>query len=132
MTKDTASELKSLATASGCSSASRSVLGTVEELLAQPGVVLTSETVGQRCLKCGQTSATELRHRRTRCGENVQRDEMVLTIRGKKQSLWPAGDQDGNVLDFFVQSRRNKNAATRFFGNLLTGLKSVPGVIITA
>jgi len=36
----------------------------VEELLAQRGIVVTYETVQQWCLKFGQTSANELRHRR--------------------------------------------------------------------
>jgi len=58
-------------------------------------------------------------------------DEVVLTIRGKKHSLWRAVDQDGNVLDILVQSQRNKKAAKRFFGKLLKGLQDVPRVIIT-
>jgi putative transposase len=49
-------------------------------------------------------------------------DEMVLTIQGKKHSLWRAVDQDGNVLDILVQSRRNKQAAKRFFRKLLRGV----------
>ena len=40
-------------------------------------------------------------------------------------------DQDGNVLDILVQSRRNKKAAKRFFRKLLKGLQYVPRVIIT-
>jgi putative transposase len=40
-------------------------------------------------------------------------------------------DQDGNVLDILVQSRRNKHAAKRFFRKLLKGLRYVPRVIIT-
>jgi putative transposase len=56
---------------------------------------------------------------------------MVLTIRGKKQYLWRAVDQDGNVLDILVQSRRHKQAAKRFFRKLLKGLQYVPRVIIT-
>jgi putative transposase len=58
-------------------------------------------------------------------------DEMVLTIRGKKHSLWRAVDQDGNVLDILVQSRRHNQAAKRFFRKLLTGLQYVPRVIMT-
>ncbi len=56
---------------------------------------------------------------------------MVLTIQGKKHSLWRAVDQDGNVLDILVQSRRNKKAAKRLFRKLLRGLQYVPRVIIT-
>jgi hypothetical protein len=33
-------------------------------------------------------------------------DEVFLTIRGQRHSLWRAVDQDGNVLDILVQSRR--------------------------
>lgn len=40
-------------------------------------------------------------------------------------------DQDGNVLDILVQSRRNKKAAKKFFRKLLKGLTYVPRVIIT-
>ncbi len=40
-------------------------------------------------------------------------------------------DQDGNVLDILVQSRRNTHAAKRFFRKLLKGLQYVPRVIIT-
>jgi len=63
------------------------------------------------------TYANELRHRRPRCGDKWPRDEVVLTIRGKKYSLWRAVAQDGNVLDILVQSRRNKQAAKDSFGN---------------
>jgi transposase-like protein len=42
-----------------------------EHLLAQRGMVVTYETVGQRYLKCGQTSAHERCHRRPRCGAAV-------------------------------------------------------------
>jgi len=102
-----------------------------EELLAQRGIVVTSETVRQWCLKFGQTYANQLRRRRPRCGDTWHMDEVVLTIRGKKHSLWRAVDQDGNVLDILVQSRRNKQAAKRFFRKLLKGLQCVPRVIIT-
>jgi putative transposase len=40
-------------------------------------------------------------------------------------------DQDGNVLDILVQSRRNTHAAKRFFRKLLKGVQYVPRVIIT-
>ena len=89
--------------------------------MAQRGVALTFETVRQWCLKFGQTYANELRHRRPRCGDKWHLDEMVLTIRGKKHYSWRAVDQDGNVLDILVQSRRNKKAANKFFGNCSKG-----------
>ena len=56
---------------------------------------------------------------------------MFLTINGKRHYLWRAVDQDDNVLDILVQSRRNKQAAKKFFRKLLKGLQYVPRVIIT-
>src|SRR6266567_1649513 len=103
----------------------------VGELLAQRGIVGTSETVRQWCLKFGPTYANELRRRRPRCGDKWHLDEVVLTIGGQKHYLWRAVDQDGNVLDILVQSHRNKKAAKRFFRKLLKELQYVPRVIIT-
>src|SRR6202040_4230589 len=79
----------------------------------------------------GQTYANELRRRRPCCVDTWHMDEVFLTIRGKKHYLWRAVDQDGNVLDILVQSRRNKKAAKRFFRKLRVRLQYVPRVIIT-
>jgi putative transposase len=103
----------------------------VEELLAQRGVEVTYETVRQWCLKFGQTYANQLRRRRPRCGDKWHPYLVVLTIRGKKHYLWRAVDQEGNVLDILGQSRRNKQAAKRFFRKLLGGLQDTPRVMIT-
>ena len=46
----------------------------------------------------------------------------------KRHYLWRAVDQDDNVLDILVQSRRNKQAAKKFFRKLLKGLQYVPRV----
>jgi hypothetical protein len=54
-----------------------------EELLAQRGIVITSETVRQWCVKCGQTSANELRRHRPRWGDTWHRDEVYLKMMGK-------------------------------------------------
>src|SRR5690242_17127748 len=56
---------------------------------------------------------------------------VVLTIQGQRHYLWRAVDQDGNVLDILVQSRRNTKAAKRFLRKLLKGLQYVPRIIIT-
>jgi len=50
-------------------------------------------------------------------------DEVFLTIRGERHSLWLAVDQDGNVLDILVQRRRDKKAAKKFFRKLRRGLR---------
>lgn len=45
--------------------------------------------------------------------------------------MWRAVDQDGVVLDILVTSRRDAQAATRFFRKLLRGLRSAPRVLVT-
>ncbi len=103
----------------------------VEELLAERGVVLTDETVRQWCRKCGQASANALRRRRPRPGDQWHLDEVFIRISGVTHYRWRAVDQEGNVLDILVQSRRDKVAATRFLRKVLKGLASVPRVLIT-
>ncbi len=103
----------------------------VEELLAERGVVLTDETVRQWCRKFGQTYANTLRRRRPRPGDKWHLDAVFSSINGATHYLWRAVDQDGNVLDTLVQSRRDKMAATKFLRKLLKGLTSVPRVVIT-
>ena len=87
----------------------------VKELLAQRGIVVTYETVWQWCLKFGQTYANELRRRRPHCGDTWHLDEVFLKINGETHYLWRAVDQDGNVLDILVKSRRNKQDRKAIF-----------------
>jgi len=103
----------------------------VEELLAERGVIVTYEAVRQWCRKFGQGYANTLRRRRARPGDKWHLDEVFVAINGVTHYLWRAIDQDGNVLDILVQSRRNKAAAKRFFRKLLKGLAYVPRVLIT-
>jgi len=103
----------------------------VEELLAERGIILTYETVRQWCQKFGQADANGLRRRRPRPGDTWHLDEVFITINGQQHYLWRAVDQAGSVLDILVQSRRDKQAAKRFFRKLLKGLAYVPRVVIT-
>jgi putative transposase len=63
--------------------------------------------------------------------DNWHRDEVVLTIHGRRHDRWRAVDQDENVLDILVQRRCSKKAAKTCFKKLLKGLPYVPRVIIT-
>ena len=55
-----------------------------------------------------------------------------MTINGKRQYLWRSVDQDGDVIDILVQSRRNRRAAERFFLSLVTDkLKSYGAALRT-
>lgn len=103
----------------------------VEELMSSRGVDLSYETVRDWCFKFGQIYANGLRRRSPRPGDKWHLDEVFLKINGRLHYLWRAVDQDGDVLDILVQSRRDKKAAKTFFRKLLKGLRYVPRVIVT-
>ena len=103
----------------------------VEALMAARGMSVTYETIRHWCRKFGQQYANQLRRRRARTGDKWHLDEVFLKINGKLHSLWRAVDQHGNVLDILVQSRRNKQAAKKFFRKLLKSCQYVPRVLIT-
>ncbi|MEU1446606.1 MULTISPECIES: IS6 family transposase [Streptomyces] len=58
-------------------------------------------------------------------------DEVFVRINGELKYLWRGVDQDGNVLDILVQSRRDEAAARRFFRRLMKKTRSVPRVVVT-
>lgn len=103
----------------------------VEEMMLARGIVVTYEAICKWCRKFGQDYANQLRRRQPRPGDKRHLDEVFLTIKGKRYYLWRVVDQDDNVLDILVQSRRNEKAAKKFFRKLLKGLQYVPRVIIT-
>jgi putative transposase len=98
----------------------------VEELLFARGITVSHEAVRPWCRKFGQEYANR-RRRRPQPGAKWHLDEVFLTIHGKRHYLWRAVDQDENVLDILVQSRRNKQAAKKFFRKLLKGLPYAAG-----
>ncbi|MCX4499725.1 IS6 family transposase [Streptomyces sp. NBC_01728] len=103
----------------------------VEELMLERGVVVSYETVRRWCRKFGQSYADALRRRRPRPGDKWHLDEVFVKTNGERKYLWRAVDQDGNVLDILVQSRRDKDAARRCFRKLMKKTRSVPRVIVT-
>ena len=103
----------------------------VEDLLAERGVTVTYESIRQWCLTFGLDSARRLRRRRGRMGDTWHLDEVFVKIQGRQQYLWRAVDEDGDVIDLLVQSRRHRRAAIRFFRKLLKGQGCVPRRLIT-
>jgi putative transposase len=103
----------------------------VEELMLERSVVVSYETIRRWCAKFGQAYANQLRPWRSRTGDKWHLGEVFIWINGRQHYLWRAVDQDGNVLDVLVQSRRNALATNKFFRKLLTRLERVPQVIVT-
>ena len=103
----------------------------VEDLLAERGITVTYETIRQWCLTFGLDYARRLRARRGRMGDTWHLDEVFIKIQGRQQYLWRAVDEDGDVIDILVQSRRNRRAAARFFRKLLKTQGREPRRLIT-
>ena len=83
------------------------------------------------CNKFGPQYARRLKHRHPGYGEPFYIDEVFVKIRGQQQYLWRAVDQDGEVVDVFLQSRRDGAAAKRFFKRLIRNHGSEPRKIVT-
>ena len=103
----------------------------VEQLLAERGVNLTYETVRQWCIKFGAQYPRRLKRRQGRLGDTWYLDEVFVTINGERQYLWRAVDQDGDVIDIFVQPRRDGRAALRFLRKLLKSQRREPFRLVT-
>ena len=54
-----------------------------------------------------------------------------MKINGKQQYLWRAVDQDGEVVDVYLQAKRDGAAAKRFFKRLLRSHGGEPRKIVT-
>ena len=63
--------------------------------------------------------ARNLRHTRPIPNGYWHLDEMVIVIRCQRYWLWRAVDNEGEVLDFLVQSKRNAKAALKLMRKLL-------------
>ncbi len=103
----------------------------VEDLLAERDVAVSYEAIRQWCQTFGRDYARRLRRRRGRLGDTWYLDELFVTIQGRRQYLWRAVDQDGDVIDILVQSRRDRRAAVRFFRKVLKGQGRSPHRLIT-
>ncbi len=103
----------------------------VEDLLAQRGITVSYEAIRLWCIKFGPEHARGLKRRQGRLGDTWHLNEVFVTIQGQRQYLWRAVDQDGDVIDILIQSRRDRRAAKRFFRKLLKGQGSVLRRLVT-
>ena len=103
----------------------------IEDLLAKRGVEVSYEAVRLWCNKFGPQFARRLRRKHQGYGDTFFIDEVFVKIQGKQHYLWRAVDQDGEVVDVFLQKRRDGRAAKRFFKRLLRVHKGEPRKIVT-
>ena len=103
----------------------------VEDMLAERGIDVSYETVRRWALKFGRLYADQVRRRRPRPSGRWHLDEVFLKIGGKIVYLWRAVDDEGEVLDILVQSKRDRKAALKLLRKLLKRQGYVPDAIVT-
>jgi putative transposase len=103
----------------------------IEDLLAERGIAVSYESIRLWCIKFGSQYAKRLRCRHQGYGDTFFIDEVFVRVEGKQQYLWRAVDQDGEVVDVFLQNRRDGKAAKRFFKRLLKNHEGEPRKIVT-
>ncbi len=103
----------------------------IEDLLAERGINVTYETIRLWCNKFGSKYANRLKRKHRGYGDTFFIDEVFIKIDGKQHYLWRAVDQDGEVIDVYLQKRRDGAAAKRFFKRLLKTHRDEPRKIVT-
>ena len=103
----------------------------IEALMAERGIAVSYESIRLWCINFGPKYARRLRFRHQRYGDTFYLDEDFVRIQGIQHYLWRAIDQDGEVVNVFLQRRRDGKAAKRFFKRLLRASGNEPTRIVT-
>jgi putative transposase len=92
-------------------------------LLAERNIVVSYESIRLWVNKFGPEYTRRLRRKHTGFGDTYFLAEVFVKIlrcqEGKQHYLWRAVDQDGEVVDVYLQARRDAKAAKRFFQRFL-------------
>jgi putative transposase len=115
----------------------------IEDLLAERGINVTYEAIRLWCNRFGPKYATRLKRKHRGYGDTFFIDEVFIRIGGIQHYLWRAVDQEslprersecfghGEVVDVYLQKRRDGAAAKRFFKKLLERHQDEPRKIVT-
>ncbi len=103
----------------------------IEDLLAERGIEVSYESIRLWCNKFGSHYARRLKRKHQGYGDTFYIDEVFVKIHGKQHYLWCAVDQDGEVVDVFLQIRRDGAATKRFFKRLIRNHNNEPRKIVT-
>ena len=103
----------------------------IEDLLSERGIDVSYESIRLWCNKFGPHYAKRLKRRHQGYGDTFFIEEVFVKIQGQQQYLWCAVDQDDEVVDVFLQARRDGKAAKRFFKRLLKNHTDEPRKIVT-
>ncbi len=103
----------------------------IEDLLAERGISVSYEAIRLWCNRFGPKYAARLKRKHRGYGDTFFIDEVFVKIDGQQHYLWRAVDLDGEVVDVFLQKRRDSAAAKRFFMRLLVKHRNEPRKIVT-
>jgi len=103
----------------------------VEELLAERGIDVDHVTVHRWVQRFTPLLADAARFARHRVGDRWHVDETYVKVAGRWVHLYRAVDQYGQVIDVYASTRRDAEAARRFFHRARTVTGVVPVEVIT-
>jgi putative transposase len=103
----------------------------IEDLLAERGITVSYETIRLWCIKFGALYSKRLKRNHRGFGDTFYIDEVFVKINGNQHYLWRAVDQDGEVVDVYLQAKRDGPAAKRFFKRLIRSNDGEPRKIVT-
>jgi len=103
----------------------------IEYLLAERGISVSYEAVRLWCIEFGSEYAKRLKRLRRGFGDTFFIDEVFIKINGVQHYLWRAVDQDGDIIDVFLQKRRDGKVAKLFFKRLIESNQREPRKILT-
>ncbi len=103
----------------------------IEDLLAERGITVSYVAIRLWCNKFGLKYVRRLKKKHQGYGDTFFIDEVFVKIDGEQRYLWRAVDQDGEIVDVFLQRRRDGKAAKRFFKRLLKVHRMEPRKIVT-
>jgi transposase-like protein len=103
----------------------------IEELLAERGVEVDHVTIYRWVLRFTPLLADAARPCRHAVGDRWQVDETYVRVAGRWRYVYRAIDQAGLVVDVFVSTRRDADAASRFFQQAIGATRVRPVEVTT-
>ena len=78
----------------------------IEDLLTQRGITVSYESIRLWCNKFVPRYAKRLKPKHRGDGDTLFIDEVLVKIGSKQHYLWRAVDQDGEVVDVYLQTNQ--------------------------
>jgi len=103
----------------------------IEDLLTERGIIVTRESLRLWCNKFGALYPRRLKRKHRGYGDSFYIGEVFVRINGKQHYLWKAVDQDGEVVDVYLQTKWDSNAVKHFLKRLFCSHGSEPRKIVT-